>query len=148
MHCPAQRPHFPSAPPLIAAILINVNFVFSDQTALRSLLDNLLELQQLLLRKNRETCEVLGEVGTTRGSDDGGNTDDSDDDEEILSDMEEGERDDVMGAINSNMDVAINSDQSEEGTERDSTARMKRKRKRKAGGWVSTRSLKQIEGGF
>ncbi len=105
----------------------------SDQTALRSLLDNLLELQWLLLEKNKETVSVLHDQGEAR-KDEGESPHDSD--EEIPSDKEEGGGgDDIMGCIISNKD---DSDQLDEGDDRQEAVKTRRSRKRKRGssGWV------------
>ena len=105
------------------------HFTFPDQTALQDLLDNLLELQQLLLRKNRDTRSVLEKGGNDSDSDSGSEREKGSEDEEIPSDSEEEEESngDASHAINSSRDAA---DESEEGTEGKKTERLTRKRKR------------------
>ena len=97
---------------------------FVARIRLRSLLDNLLGLQRIILTKNKETCSIVG--GANEGSH-GNGVEDSD--EEIPSDSEE-------ETPEQDVDDVI-SDQSEEGKEPSTVTRKRLKRKRKRPDWVS-----------
>ena len=98
-----------------------ISFYFADQSLLRKLLDNFLELQKTLLRKNKETAAALnGEAEAARESDEDVPSDSEDDAESHDTDGEEG-----------------SSVQSEDESERaDVSLETRRKRKRKRYEWV------------
>ena len=98
---------------------------FVARVRLRSLLDNLLGLQRIILTKNKETCSIVG--GANEGSH-GNGVEDSD--EEIPSDSEE-------ETPEQDVDDVISDQSEEEGKEPSTVTRKRLKRKRKRPDWVS-----------
>ena len=102
-----------------------ISFYFADQSLLRKLLDNFLELQKTLLHKNKEAATALnGEAEAAGESDEDVPSDSEDDAESHDTDGEEGS--------------SVQADERmEDGSERaDVSLETRRKRKRKRYEWV------------